>query len=210
MSAPGAHSRRRRRTAPTWAVLAVIFLSCRAARGPDEVAQAYAAALREGRLDDAHALTPSTGGESLDAFRARYASEETRKARAAQVEASRPLLVASAPGLWLMREGEGWRVREEPAQATEVLRRFIGCALAKDFECAYPLLASPLRARYTPRTLAADFEAEPAARDRLARALSASEQAPQLQGVQASFPIGEGKAIRLVLEGTEYKVAALE
>lgn len=99
-----------------------------------------------------------------------------------------------------------------PGEAPEaVLARFLDAAAAGDFSTAYGLLASPLRARYTPATLERDFTAEPLAKERLARARFALEhQPPAYREGAVEFPIAEGRAVRLVPEGGGYKVAAIE
>ncbi len=94
--------------------------------------------------------------------------------------------------------------------ASEVLADFIAAADSQDFERAYRLLSGPLRARYTPERLRRDFEEEPLAKDRLERARQALRQGPSVRGDVADFPLGSGKAVRLVREDGTFRVAALE
>jgi len=96
------------------------------------------------------------------------------------------------------------------ATATEALAAFITAAKTGDFDRAYALLSGDWRARYTPERLKSDFEAEPLAKDRLERARVALAQPPVVRGDVAEFPIGAGKAVRLVKEGGNFRVAALE
>jgi hypothetical protein len=98
----------------------------------------------------------------------------------------------------------------EADQASEVLGRFLAAAESDDFETAYGLLAGPWRAAYTPTRLQEDFALEPLARERLRRARAALRQGPRLRGEVAEFAIGDGRAVRLVREGSAYRVASLE
>lgn len=97
-----------------------------------------------------------------------------------------------------------------PPDASEALAAFIAAAEAQDFERAYGLLCGALRARYTPERLRRDFESEPLAKERLDRARQALRQQPSLRGNSAEFPIGSGKAVRLVREDGTFRVASLE
>jgi hypothetical protein len=97
--------------------------------------------------------------------------------------------------------------RETPS---EVLADFIAAADRGDFDRAYQLLSGEWRARYTPDRLRRDFLDEPLAKERLERARSALAQRPAIHGEVAEFPIGDGKAVRLVREQGDFRVAALE
>jgi hypothetical protein len=100
---------------------------------------------------------------------------------------------------------------DKPGQAAgEVLAAFIAAAEARDFERAYLLLCGALRARYTPDRLQRDFDNEPLARERLERARQALRQEATLRGDFAEFPLGAGKAVRLVREDGSFRVASLE
>lgn len=192
-----------------------LLLACQTTPGPDATATAYAAALREGRMDDAWALTSgeaASGGLSRAAFEQRYADAATRRRRADVVEAAVPELTASAGALTLVSAEGGWRVVEsDPRRAArQALGAFVTATEAGDFAKAYALLAGPLRARYTPERLAADFDAEPLARERLARARAALENEPVFEDEEAHFAIGDGKVVRLRLEEGEYRVLTLE
>jgi len=100
---------------------------------------------------------------------------------------------------------------ERPNQAAgEVLAEFIAAAEARDFERAYLLLCGALRARYTPERLQRDFDNEPLAKERLERARQALRQEATLRGDFAEFPVGAGKAVRLVREDGTFRVASLE
>ena len=119
----------------------------------------------------------------------------------------------AACALWIIFAG--CRTAPSPsvapaATAAEALAAFIDAANAGDFDRAYALLSGDWRARYTPERLKSDFEAEPLAKERLERARVASAQAPVVRGDVAEFPIGAGKAVRLVKENGNFRVAALE
>ncbi len=180
-------------------------------REPVSVAEDYARALEEGRLQEAYALTHGDPqGET--AFLDRYSDETTRRERAAAVRAGAAVLEARAPSLTLARSEQGWRVVESrPADVPRAaLTRFLDAAESKDWKTAWGLLASPLRARYTPERLREDFEREPLAKERLRRARLALNANVRVGAGEALFPLGEERAVRLVLEDGEYRVAAIE
>ncbi|MBF5040908.1 hypothetical protein FGE12_00790 [Aggregicoccus sp. 17bor-14] len=189
----------------------MLLCACAGRPGPGDVAERYARALREGHVEDALALTaePEAGAE---AFRARYASAEARAERAAEVRAELPQLEARSPQLLLVQTPAGWRVREAGADAAPraALERFLEAAEAGRWPEAWSLLAGPLRARYTPERLGADFRAEPLARERLQRARAALPGPLVLEGAEARLELGQGRAVRLVREDGGYRVAALE
>jgi hypothetical protein len=81
---------------------------------------------------------------------------------------------------------------------------------AKDWKTAWSLLAAPLRARYTPERLREDFEREPLSQERLRRARIAQKGPVKVGASEALFPLGDERAVRLVLEEGEYRVAAIE
>ncbi|MBX5483592.1 MAG: hypothetical protein IRZ16_17355 [Myxococcaceae bacterium] len=193
----------------------VIVAGCRTVSTPESTAQAYARALEEGRLHDAYALTSTsqrTSGLTEAMFAKLYRKPDARRARATAVKVAASSLTARSGTVALVREAEGWRVVEPLADfgPKKTLEAFVAAAEAGDFAAAYRLLAAPLRARYTPERLEADFRAEPLARERLARARQALAQQPVLEGGTARFPIGEGRAVTLTLEADGYRVAAIE
>ncbi len=212
---PPALSRALLLVAATAALLALPGCRTATAASPDASARAYAQALREGRLDDAWGHVSTTQREEgLDeqSFRARYEDDGVRRARADEVEAALAEGTLRADGLTLVREDDSWLVREESAlhPASRALERFLQAAEASDFEAAWAQLSSALRARYTPSQLAADFQAEPQAKARLERARASLAQGPRVEGDEAFFDLGEGRAVRLVREGDGWRVAALE
>lgn len=181
------------------------------ASGPAALVLAYAEALEQGELDAAYALLDPQAGESEAAFRARYADPTVRAARARQLRASTgELRLAGTPVSVVDREG--WRVIDGGGElAKETLRAFLSSVDGGDFAGAYALLSGGWRAQYTPAAFAQDFQAEPLARERLARARAALDgAAPQFEGDTVLFPIGDGKAVRLVREDGTFRVAALE
>jgi hypothetical protein len=190
--------------------LAIALGGCRTGSGPEATARAYAEALRESRLEDAWALTDS--GLAWQQFVAQYASGEARRSRAEAVEKAAASLSIRSGSLILVTDGKRWRV-VEPAlgeAARRALEAFLSAADSGDFDAAYRLLASELRARYTPQRLEQDFRTEPLALERLARARAALKGEPVLDGRQALFPIAEGKAVRLVREDDGFRVMGLE
>lgn len=197
------------------ALLGAAITGCRTTPGPEATAEAYAAALREGRLDDAYALTaeaPKGARLSREEFERRYASEEARRARAAEVASGALTVTASNEVVTLVKAPEQWRIVEPDVvnAAREALRSFVAAVEAGDFEQVYALLGGSLRARYTPGRLKADFEAEPQAKERVARAKAALEKEPILEAGRARFPLGEGRFVQLALEEGAYRVVALE
>lgn len=98
---------------------------------------------------------------------------------------------------------------ESPARVALVA--FLDAADAGRFEACYRMLSGALRARYTTERLAADFRAAPeGARERLSRARAAAAGTPEIADGRAEFPIGAGKAVRLVREDDRWRVEALE
>ena len=95
--------------------------------------------------------------------------------------------------------------------ASQVLAEFIAAAEAGEFGRAYQLLSGEWRARYTPARLEQDFADEPLAKERLERARGALSRGARLVGAEvAEFPIGGDRAVRLVREQGDFRVAALE
>jgi hypothetical protein len=189
--------------------------ACRTVSGPDDVGRAYALALREGRLPDAYALLAADvrGRVSPEAFSHRYADEVARNERATEIEQAVETLAASARGLSLVRESGQWRVddaRPDQGGPALALTAFLDALDRGDFPAAWGLLAESWRTRYTPDRLKEDFGRDPQSRERLVRARRALSGAPLIRGSSAEFPLGEGKAVRLVQEGGAYRVAALE
>jgi hypothetical protein len=182
---------------------------------PAQVGRAYAQALREGRVDDAYALTSTEyrGQVPLEHFRERYADANAREQRAAVVESALSQLRAQGPGIGLVAEASGWRIEDPQPTADDpavTLRKFLDSADRGDFATAYSMLAAPWRARYTPERLKEDLEREPLGRERIARARHALSTAAVLRGDGAEWPLGEGRAVRLIREDGEFRVVSLE
>lgn len=98
----------------------------------------------------------------------------------------------------------------DPAPA-RALVAFLDAVDADRFDEAYGLLSGRWRPRLTPERLRDDrVEGGALAGDRLARARIAAAGPVRREGDRAGFPIGEGKAVRLVLEPSGWKVDALE
>ncbi len=103
-------------------------------------------------------------------------------------------VTAEAPGLGV------------EAEARVTVTTFLEAAERRDFAAAYGLLAGALRDRYTPQRLEADFDAEPLAKERLAR-IRASLQAPMaISASRASLSLGAQKSFTLIREAGQWKV----
>ncbi|MFL5352743.1 hypothetical protein [Archangium sp.] len=205
-------------TVPSWLSLSTLPLvaaltapGCAHVPGPQEVASSYARALEENRLEDAYALT-NAPPDARQPFLEHYGNASVRQARVAEVRAALPELQARAPALTLLRGKQGWRVLEEaPADAPrEAMERFLDAVDASDWATAWSLLSGPVRARYTPERLREDFKREPLAAERVRRARLALRGQVKVTGVEAEFPVGQERAVRLVREAGEYRVSALE
>jgi hypothetical protein len=92
----------------------------------------------------------------------------------------------------------------------QVLGRFLDATDKGDFDSAYLLLAGSWRARYTPARLKQDFELEPRSRELVERARSALKRGARVADGVAEYPIGDGKAVRLITENGTFKIASLE
>lgn len=177
---------------------------------PTAVTLAFADALEARRLDDAYALLAPEGRGTIEAFRSRYADAGARARRVEELRASAPGLRAVGDAVTVVDSG-GWKIVDaSPAEARETLQQFLTAAERGDFTAAYRLLSGAWRAQYTPERFARDFEAEPLAKERLARARVAATRPGQPQGDSVLFPIGDGKAVKLVREDGAFRVAALE
>lgn len=120
------------------------------------------------------------------------------------------VLVASACGASKRLEPALEASHSEGADPVRTLTAFLDAVDGGDFEQAWTLMAGPWRAQYTPESLAADLRAEPLAQERLRRARLAVRSAPEETADGAAFPLGNGRAVRLVREGRLLRVAALE
>jgi len=99
--------------------------------------------------------------------------------------------------------------RPDDAQREQV-RRFLEATQSRDFEAAWRLLAEPLRDRYTPKRLEADFDSEPLVGERLARIRKAIDLPFRVQGRRAYLELSEGRVLELVEEPTGWHIATLE
>jgi hypothetical protein len=196
------------------APLLLLLTACLTPRGPDEVARAYAEALRDDRLEHAYALSTREHRErvSLEAFRLRHADAAKRAARAEEILRSLDSMRARSAAVEAQREPEGWRVSElfPESGVKETLIRFLDAAEGGDFDAAYALLSGEWRGRYTAKKLQSDFAADPRARDRLQRARAALGGEIRWRGETAELEVGEGRAVKLVREGDAFRVSALE
>lgn len=191
--------------------VSLVATGCAHSPGPSEVATSYARALEENRLADAYALT-SAPPDARPAFLEHYADATVRQARAKEVRAALPELQARAPALFLVQGKEGWRVVEEkPEDAPRAaLKAFLDAVGAGNWNKAWSLLSDPLRARYTPERLREDFKREPLSAERVRRARLALEGDVRVTASGAEFPLGKDRAVWLVREAGEYRVAGIE
>jgi hypothetical protein len=192
-------------------LLLALSAGCATPKGPSSVAESYAKALEDNRLSEAYALTTGLP-EGEPGFRERYADTTARRERAASVRAGAMDLEARAPNLLVERRQDTWRVVEtRPAdEAKAALTRFLNAVEARDWEKAWSLLSGPLRSRYTPDRFREDFQREPLAKERVRRARLALRGNVKVTNSEATFPLGADRAVRLVLEEGEYRVAAIE
>ena len=96
------------------------------------------------------------------------------------------------------------------AEPRAVAERFLAAAEKGEWAAVLPLLARPLRERYSADRLGEDFKREPLAKDRLAKLRAALPSAFAVEGDQARLPLEGAKAFRLVRERGAWFVAALE
>lgn len=183
-----------------------------APEGPEAVARDFAAHLDRGDLERAWALS---AGVDREGFVARYGEAGARATRALAVRSAASGQRGPGGPVQLSFEAAGWRVREEPARASDedvrrVLGEFLDAAERREFTAVWTMLSARWRARYTPARLESDFEAEPQVRERLARARAASGGALVLEPDRAALTLGEGKSLKLEREGQQWRVAALE
>jgi hypothetical protein len=193
---------------------AALMCSCATGPAPERVAARYAEALRDGKLDAAYELLDEGSRPDAATFRAQYATEAARHARAEAILASLQAMRATSGEVELVRQGDAWRVADPPPQAAprQALERFVSSVEGGDFQAAYLLLAQSWRDRYTPQRLEKDFALEPQAKDRVARVRAAlgGKVEVEVSREGARLPLGNGRAVQLVKEGGGYKIAALE
>lgn len=116
---------------------------------------------------------------------------------------------AAKPSPMVAVAGRDTAARPDDEVRTQV-RRFLAATQKRDFEAAWRLLAEPLRDRYTPKRLKADFEAEPLAEERLTRIRLAVDLPFRVEGRRAFLKLSEGRVLELVQEPTGWHIAALE
>lgn len=92
----------------------------------------------------------------------------------------------------------------------ELIERFLDAAEAGKFAGVLPLLAEPVRSRYSVERLAADFGAEPTAKARLAQVRAALAKDVEIRAGVAVLPLESGRRLRAVRETDGWRIAALE
>lgn len=93
------------------------------------------------------------------------------------------------------------------------LEAFVSSSEARKFDAVHALLSKSLRDRYTPALLARDFDADPYARERVARIKAKATQPLTVDGDRASLEWAPGRSLRLVREGEEassWRIASME
>ena len=95
-------------------------------------------------------------------------------------------------------------------EARAVAERFVNAAEQRDFAAAFSMLSGPLRERYTPERLGHDFDAEPLAKERLARIRAALGGPFTMTAEKAVLPLGSQKMFTLVHDGGAWRVSSLE
>ncbi len=162
-------------------------------------ADSYLRALAEGRCAEAYEqLSP--------AFRAKT----NREAFCASVSGVtyHPVALVQHGGQWWVEPAGPVRTDAQTRAATEVLRKFARAAMSGDFATVHAMLAAPLRARYTPERLRADFSRARAIAEARVLALAAADAV--VDGDVARAGAGAGRMARLVREESGWKVASLE
>lgn len=179
--------------------------------GPRATAESYARAL-ESDWRSGEAFVAGGGSPAWVAF---YSDASNRQARARHIREALDRSPDASPLVMELVKGQ-WRVVDSaPADSMQgsadaVLARFIQATDEGDFQTAWTLLAPVLRARYTPQRLKDDFQLEAKSKERLNRVKAAAGQAWRATPEGAERVLGEGKSVKLVREGTEWRVAALE
>lgn len=190
-------------------------IACRAGE-PQGLAERYAQALKDDRLRDAYALTSESFRSEVgfDAFAKHYAASADRTRKADELLSAQQWHLHGSSGEFIaVADRSGWSVVEPQlleGRPRRTLEAFLGAVDRGDFAAAYAQLTGTWRALYTPERFAEDFAAEPNAKERLARARAAMNQPVRWIAGGAEFPIGDGRAVRLLREGADYKLAAIE
>jgi hypothetical protein len=99
---------------------------------------------------------------------------------------------------------------EEEGHVVEVAHAFVSATRDRRFDVVLGLLSERWRARSTAARLAADFDVEPLAEERLRRVEAALAGRPRIEGDTAQLPLGPGRALVLVREATGWRVDRLE
>lgn len=103
----------------------------------------------------------------------------------------------------------------EPAEDRQavlraVVQRFVEATEARHFEEVLPLLAKPLRERYTVKNLERDFGTDPLAVARLAQ-IKAKVSGRFVEAKDsAALEWAQGRALRLVQEADGWRISSLE
>ena len=99
---------------------------------------------------------------------------------------------------------------DSQAELRAVVNAFVAASEAKRFDQLLPLLAKPLRDRYSVKALERDFNADPLASARIAQ-LKLKSAAQLIESKEsASLEWSSGRALRLVHEADGWRIAALE
>jgi hypothetical protein len=101
-------------------------------------------------------------------------------------------------------------VEDRQAVLRELVQRFVAATESKHFEEVLPLLAKPLRERYSVEKLERDFGADPLAVARLAQIKAKAGDAFVEAKDSAALEWAQGRALKLVQEPDGWRIASLE
>lgn len=99
---------------------------------------------------------------------------------------------------------------DRQAALRAVVQRFVEATEARHFEEVLPLLAKPLRERYTVKNLERDFGADPLAAARLEEIKKKVSGSFVEAKDSAALEWAQGRALRLVQEADGWRISSLE
>ncbi len=101
-------------------------------------------------------------------------------------------------------------VEDRQAVLRDLVQRFVAATESKHFEEVLPLLAKPLRERYSVQNLERDFGSDPLAAARLAQIKAKAGGAFVEAKDAAALEWAQGRALKLVQEADGWRIASLE
>jgi hypothetical protein len=201
-------------------VTVALFGACHpAASGPEATLREYQRAVRAGRFDRAYALMSQDYRSAHD--RAAFERSLTRErsptpAAAFRVRAEARL--ADGSTLPLVLEDGAWRLDRDPldfyTQSTpdEALRSFIRAVDQRRYDVLVRFVPTRYRAVFTADKLRDRWDGDAGAplRQQLEVVRAHLETPLEIDGERARLPLGPRKEARLVREGVDWKVEAIE